>query len=271
MKSSKMDETLDYVRKLETGNHGVFFYRSPHEKQKVLFNFLAGGLRKGMGAIYVASQETPQQIRRRMKRFGLNVEGLEKDCVLRVFDCHDWYMRNGEIDIPHTRMMGKYVLNEALEIGLKGLRICGEMACFFQHRKENELVEHELSIGRKLDFPIAALCSYDVNHIQSHREKLFFNVIKAHGPVVTSTFAQEVRFETLFSTITSEVLEDIFGDTGKEAILRILEQHRSFTLQKIGEDHGSFIQRLHRLLGSGAETITKTVATQMQTEMGITQ
>ncbi|NIQ05337.1 MAG: hypothetical protein GWO20_06305, partial [Candidatus Korarchaeota archaeon] len=84
------------------------------------------------------------------------------------------------------------MFDEAMEIGLKGLRACGEAACFFEHKKEKELVEFELMIGRKLDLPVTALCAYDVNHAKSLEEKLFFGLIKAHGLVVTSSFAQQV-------------------------------------------------------------------------------
>ena len=46
-------KTLNYVRNLKTGNDGIFFYRSPHEKHEVLFNFLQAEFQRGEGAIYV--------------------------------------------------------------------------------------------------------------------------------------------------------------------------------------------------------------------------
>lgn len=271
MKASEMDETLNYVRDLETGNHGVFFYRGPHEKRKVLFNYLQSGFQRGEGAIYVATQETPTQIRRHMEDFGMNVKTLERDGLLRIFDCEDWYIFDGQVDGSRTLLLAKQVFDETMAIGLKGLRACGEAACFFERHKEKELVEFELMIGRKLNIPVTALCAYDVNHVKSLEEQSFFSLIQAHGPVVTSTFAQEVRFQRVFPAITYEVVEDVFGETGKKTILRMLKDQSSFTPQKIGEDPNCFIQRLNQLLGSGAQVITKTVATRMQTRMGITQ
>ncbi|NIW11926.1 MAG: hypothetical protein GWN33_16105, partial [Gammaproteobacteria bacterium] len=90
-KVSEVSDTLDYAKILKVGDHGVFFYRSPHEKHEVLFNFLQAGFQKGEGAIYVASQENSKQIRWYMKDFGLNVKALEKDGVLKIFDYDDWY------------------------------------------------------------------------------------------------------------------------------------------------------------------------------------
>jgi len=271
LKVSKIGKTLNYVRNLKAGNHGIFFYRSPHEKHEVLFNFLQAGFQKGEGAIYIATQETSKQSRRHLEDFGLNIKALERNGVLRIFDYDDWYIIDGKVNGSHTIMLAQRVFNEAMEIGLKGLRACGEAACFFEHKKERELVEFELMIGRKLDLPVTVLCAYDVNHAKSLEEKLFFSLIKAHGPVVTSTFAQEVKFENFFPAIMDEVLETVFGEIGKETILRMLDERHSLTPKKIAEDPESFIEELEELVGSGAQVIAKSVARQMYSKMGITQ
>jgi len=259
---------------LKAGNHGIFFYRSPHEKHEVLFNFLQAGFQKGEGAIYIPSQETPNQIRRHMEDFGLNVKALERDGVLRIFDYDDWYIIDGEVNMPHTMMLGMRVFEEAMEIGLKGLRSCGEATCFFEHKKEKELLELEVMIGRKLDLPATALCAYDVNRAKSLEEKFFFGLIKAHGPVVTSGFAQEVTFEDFFPTIMEDVLETVFGEMGKEIILIMLDKRHSLTPgereRRIAEDPMSFVDGLEELVGSGAVVITKSVAREMLWKIGIT-
>jgi len=271
LKVSKIGKTLDYVRNLKAGNHGIFFYRSPHEKHEVLFNFLQAGFEKGEGAIYVVAQETSKQICRHMEDFGLNVKTLERDGVLRIFDYDEWYIIEGKVDVPYMTMLGQRVFDEAMEIGLKGLRGCGEPACFFEHKKEKELVEYELMIGRKFDLPLTALCAYDVNHAKSLEGKLFFGLIKAHGPVVTSSFAREIRFENFFPTIMDEVLETVFGKIGEKTILTMLDERHSLTPDKIAEDHVFFIEGLEELIGSGAQVITKLVVRQMYLKLGITK
>jgi len=237
----------------------------------VLFNFLETGFEKGERGIYVAAQETSKQIRKHMEDFGLDVKALERDGVLRIHNYDGWYVVNGEVNVTHTKMMWKRVFDEAMESGLKGLRGCGELACFFKHKKEKELMEYELGMGRKLDFPMTALCAYDVNHAKSLEEKLFFSLIKAHGPVVTSTFAREVKFEDFFPTIVREVLDTVFGEMGEETILRMLEEHYSIRpFVRIGEDPGSFTEGLEELIGSGSQVVTRLVVEQMYAKMGIT-
>ncbi len=264
-------KTLNCIRNLKAGNHGIFFYRSPQEKHEVLFNFLQAGIQKGKGAIYVASQETSKQIRRHMKDFGLNVKTLERDGVLRIFEYDNWYIIDGQVNGSRTMMLAKRLFDEAVEIGLKGLHACGEAACFFEHKKEKELVEFELMIGRKLELPVTVLCAYDVNHAKSLEGKFFFGLIKAHGLVVTSSFAQQVKFEKLFPPIMDEVLETMFGKIGKKTILRMLDEHHSLTPNKIAEDPRSLIEGLEELVGSGAQVITKSVVREMYSKMGITQ
>jgi hypothetical protein len=54
-------KTLDYVRNLEVGNHGIFFYKSSHEKHEVLFNFLQAGFQKGEGAFTLQRKKLPSK------------------------------------------------------------------------------------------------------------------------------------------------------------------------------------------------------------------
>ncbi len=268
-KVSEVSKTLDYARILKAGDHGVFFYRSPHEKHEVLFNFLQAGFQKGEGAIYVASQENSKQIRRHMEDFGFNVKALERDGVLRIFDYDNWYIIDGEVNVSHVTMMSQYVFDEAMEIGLKGLRGCGETACFFEHKKQKELLEYELMIGRKLALPVTSLCAYDANHAKFLDEKFFISLIKAHGPVVTSSFAQEITFENFFPPISHNVLETMFGEMGKKIILEILAERYSLTPHKIAEDPVAFIEGLEKLIGSGSYVITKSLVRQMHLKIGI--
>jgi len=267
-------KTLDYVRDLETGSHGIVFYENPYEKREVLFNFLQAGLQRGEGAIYVPSQETSEQIRRGMENFGLDVKTLERDGVLKILNYNKFYIIDGEANAEHTMKLAQSFFSEAMEIGLKGLRTCGEATCFFEHNKEKELVEFELMIGRKLDLPVTVLCAYDVNHAKSLDEKDFFSLIKAHGSVITSSFAQEVQFEDFFLTIMEGVLENVFGEMGREIILITLDKSHSLTPgareHRIAEDPNSFVEGLEELVGSGAVVIKKSVAREMFWKMGIT-
>ncbi|MDH5391206.1 MAG: MEDS domain-containing protein, partial [Candidatus Bathyarchaeota archaeon] len=194
--------------------------------------------------------------------------------ALRILDYDEFYIIDGEVNAPHTIMLGMRMFEEAMDIGLKGLHTCGEAACFFEHKKEKELVEYELGLGRKLDLPVTVLCAYDVNHAKSLEEKLFFSLIKAHGSVMSSSFAREIDFENFFPTIMEDVLETVFGEMGKELILIMLDRRHSLTPgereRRIAEDPGFFVEGLEELVGSGAVVIKKSVAREILWKMGIT-
>ncbi len=262
-------ETLYYTRNLSLGNHGVFFYRSSSEKHEVVFNFFQAGLEKGEGVVYVASQETAKQIRRQMTTFGLDVDTVEKDGALKIFDYDNWYIIDGEVNVPHIITRGSRLFDEAMEIGLTGLRGCGETACFFEHAKQKELVEYELMIGRKFDLPMTALCAYDADHAKSLDDISFFNLLHAHGPVITHSFAQEVLFEDLFATITDEVLETIFRNSGKKTIMQMLGERRPLTSEEITQQPRVFFEGLEEVVGSGAQIVAKAILKKMYAKIGI--
>ena len=266
-----LGKTLKYVRNLKAGNHGIFFYEDPQEKREVLFSFLQAGLETGEGAVYVAAQEPSAQIRRHMEDFGLNVQSLYKDGLLRILDYDEWYIIDGKVNVPYMTRLGNYMFQEAMEMGLKGLRGCGETACFFEYGKEKKLMEYERIVGTKFDLPVTVLCAYDVHHIRSLEIDAFSSLLRAHGPVLTHSFAQEVIFEDFFLEIIDDVLETIFGETGKETIMRILDERLSFTPTEIGESPKVFLEGLEDIVGSGARVVAKSIAARMCTRIGIAE
>jgi len=53
------------------------------------------------------------------------------------------YMIDGKFDISTIVGLWNKLINEATKKGFKRLRATGEMACFFKHNLQNELVECE--------------------------------------------------------------------------------------------------------------------------------
>ena len=89
------NEVLDFVRQMKARDHVILFYSNPEDKHQVLFTYLKAGLDKGEAAAYIVAQETTDQIRDGMRRFGVNVDELEKSGALRVIRCQDWYFKGG--------------------------------------------------------------------------------------------------------------------------------------------------------------------------------
>jgi len=73
--------------------------------------------------------------------------------------------------------------NEAIKHGFKGLRVTGEMACFFKHGLVQELVGYEKALHRVLDIPIIAICAYNAKMLNQSKDpiNIFNELSRAHG------------------------------------------------------------------------------------------
>jgi len=182
-------EILDFVKTMRAKDHSILFYANRRDKREVLFTYLKAGLDAGEAAIYVASDESPHQIREAMRDFGLNVDRYEKSHALRIADYREWYIIEGEFDIGRIFSLWQKSLQEALAIGFKGLRVAGEMSCFFRHHMLNELVIYERALHRELEIPMEAICAYDDSVVlrgvkEDRYLRLYLDLIAAHGTIL---------------------------------------------------------------------------------------
>lgn len=178
-------EILDFVRHMKPKDHVVMFYSDPEDKHQVLFTYLKAGLENGETAVYVAGEETPNEIREAMKQLGTNVERYEREGALRIIDYREWFIVDGKFDLVRTMSLLMEMHKEVKARGFKGLRFTGEMACFFKHGLVKELVEYQESLHRVLEVPITVICAYNSDMVAKYRNgELYLELIKAHGAVI---------------------------------------------------------------------------------------
>ncbi|MDH5483456.1 MAG: MEDS domain-containing protein [Candidatus Bathyarchaeota archaeon] len=179
-------KVVDFVGNLKPSNHVIFAYDCLEAKHSVLFNYIKVGLENGEMAVYVASENSIEEARKAMERFGINVEKYEKKGALRVLSYEDVYIIDGRFDINLTMSIWDKLYKESLSKGFKGLRVTGEMSCFFKHGFERELIEYERSLHRVLEIPMIAICAYDTNVLGQNKDpiNLYSELVKAHGTVL---------------------------------------------------------------------------------------
>ncbi len=180
------EKVIRFMEQLRPTNHLLFVYNSPEAKHNVLFNYLKVGLEKEEAGVYVTTEENPSQIREAMKRFGIEVEKKEKADALQIFEYEDIYSIDGKFDMDTTMNLWKKLYNETLKRGFKGLRITGEMTCFFKHNALQELIEYEKALHRVLDIPITAVCAYNANTLTRTDDpiNLYTELSAAHSTVL---------------------------------------------------------------------------------------
>jgi len=178
-------EVIGFVKQMKQRDHVILFYSKLEDKHLVLFSYLKAGLDQGESAAYVASEESTDQIREDMRRFGIDVDRLEKTGALHVIDYRDWYFAGGSFEISKIMEKWRRLREESMAKGFKGLRVTGETECFFKNRKVNELVEYEKALHRVLEMPMAAICAYRTATVANEgRGELYLDLIKAHSTVI---------------------------------------------------------------------------------------
>jgi len=180
------DKVARLVGELRPTNHVIFFYQSFKAKHNVLFSYLKVGLENGEAVVYVASEENPNKIRDAMRSFGLQTEKYEKTGALRILGYNNVYIREGEFDMSTTMSVWNKLYSDALAKGFKGLRVTGEMACFFEYNLLQELLEYETALHRVLDIPMIAICAYNSEDLTKafNPINLYNELVKAHGTVL---------------------------------------------------------------------------------------
>jgi hypothetical protein len=160
-------EVLEFIRNMQPHDHVILFYETPREKYRALFTYVASGIEKGMTAAYVAGEEPPEIIRKRMREYGIDIDKFEKEGALKVINYDGWYIKNGKADPDYTIELWKRLFEEAKEKGFKGFRATGEMTCFFKHGLVKDLIWYEQKLHRRLELAIMGLCAYNVRVIKA--------------------------------------------------------------------------------------------------------
>lgn len=180
------DKVTHFVRTLKPTDHTIFVYESEEAKHNVLFNYIKIGLENGEAGLYVASEESPSEIRHAMRQSGIPVEKYEETGALKIIQQDEVYIINGKFDISTTMAFWKKVYDETMVKGFKGLRVTGEMACFFEENLLQELLEYEMALHRVLDLPMIAICAYNSEDLNKafNPINLYSELVKAHGTVL---------------------------------------------------------------------------------------
>lgn len=178
-------EVLDFVKNMKATDHAILLYADPKDKRDVLFTYLRAGLEKGEAAAYVAGQETPEKIRQHMRESGIDLERYEKNGALRVVGYRDWYVIDGKFDVSRTIGLWNKLLVELKTRGFKGLRVAGEMACFFENGMVEQLVEYEKALHKTLEIPLTAICAYDsVVVAEEGGVEVLLDLLNAHSTAI---------------------------------------------------------------------------------------
>jgi hypothetical protein len=178
-------QIADFLSEFKRGTHAVLFYDTPENKREVLFSHLKCGHEGNEGLAYVCSEESPQQIRGEMKKFGIDADNMRSRNRLVINNYDSVYIENGEVNIPKIAGKFKDLAESYAASGLNGLRAAAEMSCFFQNHKEKELMDYEYALHRKLSMPAEGICAYNIRELTERNQLgLVMDLVRAHDPAI---------------------------------------------------------------------------------------
>lgn len=275
------NEIVEFVKNMKATDHVILLYTNPKEKHDVLFTYLKAGLERGEAAAYVAGQEHPEQIKQAMREFGIDVGRYEKNGALRVIDYRDWYIIDGKFDVSKTLGLWKKILDESTAKGFKGLRVTGEMVCFFENKMVKELVEYERALHKTLEIPLTAICAYDQEVVAKEGGvELLLDLLNAHsakleGAEVSRRLRKRVdeifegsgSVERLLVEVVDDTLKEILGKDATEVIYSYLKNEFSLGLEEIPRKPEVFSTVLKKVFGSGGQVLEKTIVENLYSKL----
>jgi hypothetical protein len=181
------EEVSKFIHNMEPTNHVILFYDSKESKRRILNTYIVDGLENEKGALYVCSEETPDQIRKGFTSSGIDVEENESSGRLMIKYYDPFYIENGQVD--PLKVINKWhgILEGMNEKGL-GLRGTGEMSCFFRHEKVRALMKYEYALHRVLPIQMEAICAYHVpTVVNTGYTDMIMPLIRAHGGAIFTT------------------------------------------------------------------------------------
>jgi MEDS: MEthanogen/methylotroph, DcmR Sensory domain len=150
-------------QKLEVGNHILAIYNNREEKFNEIFDFLKVGFLRNEVSMMITEELTKEDIIKRMKANlkDKNIEELVQSGDFIIKSTSEWYFPDGVPSIQRTKAFWAELLNRLAKRGKKGLRVVGDVSAFFKYGLQKQLIEYELSLEQKFDFPLTAICTYN--------------------------------------------------------------------------------------------------------------
>jgi signal transduction histidine kinase len=156
------DDLAAEMLALPSGSHLCLIYESdPAEQMPALLPYFKQGLDAGERCIYVADDQTNEQLTLAFEDFGIDVEPLLASGALQFWR-RDVWRQPGELDSARKAQQVREILAESLA-GFSGVRLAVEMTWTLGPDIDAALLEHwEVTINEIFtpDIPARIVCQY---------------------------------------------------------------------------------------------------------------
>src|SRR5579872_1012033 len=161
---SVSSELTDQITRVAPGGHLCLFYeKDPAEQMPALIPFIQNGLSQNEQFIYIADDQTVDQLAGHLEQRGINV-GKESQCGrLKLHTRNEW-RQPGELDSNKKAQQVRLFVDQAARSGFKGIRFAVEMTWTLGPDIEARKLEHwEATLNTLFhpSFPGRIICQYN--------------------------------------------------------------------------------------------------------------
>jgi PAS domain S-box-containing protein len=161
-------ELTEQILNLEQGDHLCLLYeKDPGEQMPALIPFIQDGLSKDEQFIYIADDQTTDELSNRLTRNGINVGAESERGRLKLWTRKEW-RQPGALDSEKKRRQVQQFVDDAAVAGFKGVRFAVEMTWTLGPEISGPLLEHwEATINTMFvpGFPGRIICQYNASRL----------------------------------------------------------------------------------------------------------
>jgi len=183
-------EPIRYAKKLGFGDHAFLLYSTEGDKREIAFSYLEAGLPRSEAVIFLVSEQRLDSENREVQRYGIS-ENNFREGAFTIMSSEEWYLKKGKAHAKTIITNWLELLKAKEKVGFKGLRVAGEMEVFFNHGKNEQLLEYEETLGRQFTQNICGLCIYDINRLD---ERQITQLTNCHGHIISKDMAWKLVF-----------------------------------------------------------------------------
>ena len=163
-----IDQVTNPISDLHAGTHFCLFYdRDPSEQFPVLVPYICEGLSNNQQCIYVADDQTVDELTRRLLENGIDSATEISRGALKLWTRHEW-RQPGEISSAEKLLQVREFVRQAYAAGFAGARFAVEMTWALEPDISPERMEHwEATLNTLFTpaFPCQIVCQYNRHRV----------------------------------------------------------------------------------------------------------
>jgi hypothetical protein len=170
---------------IDTGNHVIAVYPDSKTKLDEAFAFLKSGLERNEVVVLVTEGMSKDEIRDRMRKEWKieNISELEENGDIIIKTNRELYYPDGVPNIERTIALWQTLVEQSLARGKRGIRAVGDTVPFFDNALSKELLDYEMALEDRFNFPLIGLCAYEQKDINTLTKEQFATLCGKHNPV----------------------------------------------------------------------------------------